>query len=129
MSIWTHVAGVIRYDAVCALGETHPDLGNTCTFGDDEAAWDKCNVPCGSEGSLVISKWTNPSDTSLAAYTVSIFGDLRDYDDDQEIINYFNRINNSMVTRQAIFTISGGEQDDPRSYIFNHVANKFIKLK
>ena len=27
-------------------------VGHTCSYGDKEEAWDKCDVPSGSEGSL-----------------------------------------------------------------------------
>ncbi|MBQ9613060.1 MAG: hypothetical protein IJV14_10830 [Lachnospiraceae bacterium] len=33
----------------------------------------------------------NPDKSSIAAYTVTIFGDLRDHDDPQDIIDWFKK--------------------------------------
>jgi hypothetical protein len=116
MSIWTHVAGVIRFDYLLGLTPI-PDCGETCSFEDDTNVWNKCTVPCGSEGSLQVSTWENPCKSSLASLTVSIFGDLRDYDDDQAIIDYFNRITKEPMIRQACFTI-GIEGETERTFVF-----------
>lgn len=105
MSIWTHVLGTIRFDSWPGLDAPEPDVGCPCHFTDPPEQWDKCNIPCGSEGSLKISKWEDPSKSTVAKYTFTIFGDLRDYDNEQEIINYFNRITNGQDVRQACFTI------------------------
>ena len=99
MSTWTHVIGSIRFDGL--LGMTPPpDCGIACSFEDDKEQWDKCNIPCGSEGSLTILTWQNPK-PAMALYTATIFGDLRDYEDEQEIIEYFKRITAGKVVRQA----------------------------
>lgn len=76
MSQWTHVNASIRYDTHIGIGL--PDFGY--------------NVPEGSEGPLTISIWQNPHRMMSASHTVSIFGDLRDYNDVEEILRYFTRI-------------------------------------
>ena len=122
MSIWTHVAGVIRYDC---LIDKEPDTGITCCGADGDEKWDKCDVPCGSEGSLQVSKWTNPSESSVAKYTISIFGDLRDYSSEQEIIDYFDRITKNDFVRQATYTINV-EGNRTRVFIWEDVSFKEV---
>lgn len=110
MSQWTHVAGVIRIDGMPSLvglnqeqerAEIQRMIGNTCGSYDDASKWDACNVPCGSEGSLqygysfyghdeVVSGFLASS--SLSRGAITIWGDLRDYDDENEIIEWFKGI-------------------------------------
>lgn len=124
MSIWTHVVGVIRFDGIEGL-MPKPDLGLTASYDDDEEAWDKCNVPCGSEGSISHSLSTNPRDSSVARYVANIFGDLRDYEDTNEVIEYFNRIVEGQMVRQGMFSVSV-EYGDTRSFFYDD--GKWIEL-
>lgn len=75
MSIWTHVVAAIRFDGISDMFPP-PNLGNTADYDSPQSDWDKCDVPCGSEGSLKTLLWTNPSN-SMARWTATIFGDLR----------------------------------------------------
>lgn len=106
MSQWTHVAGVIRFDDI-RLGTTKfiPELGKTVRYNDPPDKWNECNVPCGSEGSLEYYIKTNPDEHCIAAYVASIWGDLRDYENLQEIVDYFDRITKDKMIRQACFTV------------------------
>jgi hypothetical protein len=104
MSIWTHVAGIIRYDGLFGFGGMQePDLND--------------NIPTGSEGPLDAFMWKNPNSSHLAARTAYIFGDLRDYDDEQEIIDYFKRITENQMVRNACFTIDVEYKKD-RTFVF-----------
>lgn len=106
MSIWTHVAATIRFDAIRAFGNNHkPDLGSTVEYDSPEEDWDACNVPKGSEGSLQTHLWINPQTSNLAAYTATIWGDLRDYEDVEEVIAYLDRITEGQMVRNGIATI------------------------
>lgn len=110
MSNWTHVAGIIRIDAIrCAEEEIDFDalIGR-------EYDWELCcdvqinpdkYMPMGSEGSLNKHIWINPDKRCMAAYTVSIFGDLRDHDDPQEIIDWFKSICNKCWVRNATIVV------------------------
>lgn len=100
MSNWTHVAGVIRVDYIKWDDEdTELDfdklIGKECLWGSDYEVFEDANkhpelyLPMGSEGSLQKSVWINPNDSCTARYTVSIFGDLRDHDSCDEIIEWF----------------------------------------
>ena len=114
MSIWTHVAAVVRIDDLQFLSKTdwREYFGYECTFNAESAIWKDATehpekyLPMGSEGSLKSSLWTNPDDHSLAAYTLSIFGDLRDYDTPGAIIDWFKeKLENIPMVRQAVITV------------------------
>lgn len=114
MSNWTHVAAIVRVDHIILNPDDEIDF--EMIFG-REVLWDmdwadiesdcRPTLPMGSEGSLRMSVWHNPDCSHLAAYTVSIFGDLRDHDDPNEIIHWFKeklKCKNLFV-RQATITV------------------------
>lgn len=114
MSNWTHVAGIIRIDEI-RLDERTPDfdkiIGKECLFESSRDVWHDCNkhpekyLPMGSEGSLHKSVWINPNRNAVAAYTVSVFGDLRDHDDPREIIDWFKDKCAGVNARNAVITV------------------------
>jgi hypothetical protein len=117
MSIWAHVCGCIRIDGIPTLG--HPFtvkhvesiLGNTCTFHDDEAKWDACNTPMGSEGSLQYK--TLEVDDGMPWIVVPVWGDLRSVESLDEIEAWWYRIMESGLSiRSAVLQceIEGREQ-------------------
>jgi len=116
MSIWTQIAGCIRIDGIPSL---EPDiyerveaaLGRTCNFDSAESEWSACSVPCGSEGSLQYN--IIPAGDGLVLYTVAIWGDLRDYEDAKEIIDWFGRItvDSGFLIRSAILEYQIGHED------------------
>jgi hypothetical protein len=116
MSVWTHVAGTIRFDHWPGTDCPEPDVGIRCAFND---------APGGTEGGLTILKWTNPDIAAVARYTITIFGDLRDYDE-QGIINYFSRITKDQDVRQACFTFQV-EGRSVRTFVWEN--DKFVELK
>ena len=81
MSVWTHVNGCVRIDG---LPFPVPGMKTPEELLGPMSVWDNwnddCRLPMGSEGSLRYHVW-QADDNSLAKYTVSIFGDLRDFDD------------------------------------------------
>ena len=136
MSIWTHVAGVIRIDDFRMDDRTNAQIkrdltnliGKELSFYDSDRKWNDQErhpekyLPCGSEGSLKASIWINPKKSSLAAYPVTIFGDLRDYDSANEIILWFNKkineIREHYMVRQATITAET-EGIDTKSWTFS----------
>lgn len=62
-------------------------------------------LPEGSEGPLHTTIWTNPNESHMAAYTISIFGDLRDYDDSREIMHFFTEYCKGKMIRSGIVEI------------------------
>lgn len=114
MSVWSQVAGIIRIDGIQSLdGELDFDelIGRECRWDDSMEIWDDQEkypekyLPMGSEGSLHKSIWINPDKSNLDAYTISIFGSLRDHTDVDDIIEWFKNICNKFVTRNATITI------------------------
>ena len=99
MSNWTHVAGIMRVDYIKLEDTPELDfdklLGKECLWSSDYEVFEDADkhpelyLPMGSEGSLQKSVWINPNDSHIARYTVSIFGDLRDHDSADEIIEWF----------------------------------------
>ena len=116
MSNWTHVAAIIRVDSIRFDNEVKDFtkiFGKECLFESSEEEWDDAYshpdnyLPMGSEGSLEMSVWVNPDCGCLAAYTVSIFGDLRDHDDPRAIIDWLEKKirDNNVLVRNACATV------------------------
>jgi len=106
MSVWTHVLGTIRFDNHDSKPILKPDFGVYCSpEEEDDSVWDNCIIPCGTEGSLHIELGKELDNESVARHIVLIFGGLRDYDDEQAIIDYFNKITENLAVRRALFTL------------------------
>lgn len=116
MSQWTHVAGIFRIDALIiseeVQKETIEEIKGLIVNGDDTP------LPCGSEGSLKYEVIPNPSLNSLSAFTVPVWGDLRDYDGAEEIKSWFESVCRNLWIRQAIIEIHV-EGRDPVVHRFN----------
>lgn len=121
MSIWTHVNCCIRYDRIEGVMDYPPiesKIGNTYDpYSNDEVVDNRLSnflMPFGSEGSLNFSVWKNPHKNSFPTYTVSIFGDLRDYDNVDELINYFKKItvDSGEMIRNAVMEIAVEGSDE-----------------
>ena len=107
MSQWTHVAATIRIDSIFRNGvcnKIQDALGETLNWK-DEIDSDTYYMPYGSEGSLEYVITEHPDESSIAAFTVTIYGDLRDYDDADAIIKWFEEVCNKFCIRQAVITI------------------------
>ena len=129
MSVWTHVAGVIRVDDI-RLDDSLPNfdkiVGKECLFESSENTWrDMENnpndyMPYGSEGTLQKSVWIDPDKSSMAAYTISVFGDLRDYEEPQPIIDWFIKVCDRFEwIRQAVITVDT-EGQETLNYVYKN---------
>ena len=111
MSNWTHVAAIFRIDSLFRTLNCTEIFGKELHYGSPLDKWDEAEVhperflPCGSEGSLHISVWEDPNESSIAAYAVSVFGDLRDHDSIDEIIQWFDEKCKLVNIRQAVITV------------------------
>ena len=131
MSCWTSVAAVIRLDTVCFSDyklqqirkKVRETLGKEVHWGSSNEIWEDAEnrpekyLPFGSEGSLEMVIHTNPDKSSVAAFTVTIFGDLRDrgYSEEDLRENYIewfkkrlNQLNEFVGIRQATITVTNG---------------------
>ena len=129
MSVWTHVAGVIRVDDIRFdnhLPNFDKIVGKECLFESSENIWrDMENnpndyMPYGSEGTLQKSVWIDPDKSSMAAYTISVFGDLRDYEEPQPIIDWFIKVCDRFEwIRQAVITVDT-EGQETLNYVYKN---------
>ena len=117
MSIWTHVAGCIRYDGLLnnpSIESLEELIGSTCSFADSHEKLDMCGVPCGSEGSIEYHIIENPEQNHLAKYVMVFWGDLRDYENLAEIETWFRKISThkKFPTRNAVISavVEGGNK-------------------
>lgn len=141
MSQWLQVAAIARIDdfrensvSVEEATEMFEKIfGKECSWehGDFEDAFNHPEnyLPMGSEGSLTMSVWVDPDISSLAAYTVSIFGSLRDRnsEDADEIIDWFKNKVSSVLTRNAIIDI-GVEFDSHKVWVYTSESEANVVL-
>jgi len=121
MSTWTHVCGVIRIDSIRILNESKSLYNIISDF-------QNMSPPYGSEGGLTITGWEDSDISSLAAFTISIHGDLRDYDDVEEIVDWIEKVIrlNNLDIRQGIcdIQVGGGE-----SFVWDFSLPKITNVK
>ena len=130
MSVWTHVAAVFRIDGL-KVGMDGPRINGYVTPDWDEVTkkaiyecdwltedsyeqrrmrddWNEYRehperfMPTGSEGSLQRLVWVNPDKHSMPRWVVTVFGDLRDYDDPEAIHKWFDEVCSRCYIRQAV---------------------------
>jgi len=99
MSQWTHVAGCIRID----------DIGSAMTgissMGRFVMALGSFAPPEGSEGPLQVRIVETGSGHSLSWGLAYIWGDLRDYNDVQEIFEWAKAICGQLMVRQCVIAV------------------------
>lgn len=101
-----------EYEAACNEQKEHPEL----------------YIPAGGEGCLDYDIWENPESRHMSCYTVSVFGDLRDYNDVDAIKAWFKRVCERLMIRQAVCNIDVefiGVHNI--SYVNNHYNESFFK--
>ncbi len=107
MSQWTHVTGCIRVDGLpkivpgFTIKNIEKVLGPQCTFDD----WrDDTNLPCGSEGGLQYR--VIEYDDGLPWVVIPVWGDLRDYDNVNEIRQWWkNTLAQFKIVRAACLVV------------------------
>jgi hypothetical protein len=141
MSQWTHVNGSIRIDSLRIVGAPMPGLpmtvsdieerlGRVVRFDDSE--WET-TVPCGSEGSLEYTVTENPDKHHLAAFTVNIWGDLRDYGsgDVHEIEEWLNKVVKDWMIRDLVVNVDVEFSGERIIFVNSHdkSTNGSVKIK
>ena len=139
MSQWTHVCGCIRIDSL--NHETMQEvlknsLGKILTYDAPDEEWEEQGrhpelyTPMGSEGGIKYDIWENPKHNHLAAYTISIWGDLRDYNDVSEITEWFNKVlyNSGLMISDAVLSIDV-EYQGKTVLLYKYKANECVVMK
>ena len=137
MSQWTHVNCSIRVDIFPFIGKDDTKiikerLGTPALFDSPEKDWKNCKLPKGSEGSLQYFINENPhfldGKTNGQRFDViTIFGDLRDYDDEKAIGIWFKNLIQGMMIRQAICEIEV-EGNPTVIYLFESAGDKIKRF-
>ena len=110
-------------------------LGKIINF-DDEGDWET-KLPLGSEGSIKYHICKNPNENSLAQCSVSIFGDLRRYDNVDAIEEWFKsvlffkynldtpkgKVEMGLMIRDAVLSIDV-EYQDKVILVYRHIEKK-----
>ena len=115
MSQWTHVNASFRIDSIGGalpkekieeiMGkEYHWKDSYKDFFNDDNTPKIKI-LPYGSEGSLEYSIWNNPDEHCMASQVVTVFSDLRDYNNADELEEWFKKCCSTLWIRQAVIQI------------------------
>lgn len=115
MSIWTHITGCIRVDDMKMILQPNNKTDFSKIF--IKNTWyhpnDNGNLPTGSEGSIDVEFIERiDDDTSDYMRTVALFGDLRDFDEEdcQSVIDWWYSIpqslGNDCIIRQAVLQVS-----------------------
>ena len=83
MSVWTHVIGGIRLDGFAFQKADESKLKKIFIQSTFYNFNEKCNMPCGSEGSIRYKIIKNDEESCLNKCQIALWGDLRDYDSDR----------------------------------------------
>lgn len=126
MSQWTHINASIRFDGIEELTGiiSEKELGIISTW-DNEKETDF--MPCGSEGGIEYTIVKTGIENSIASRVVVFTGDLRDYDDVEEVLFYFNKIIKGQMVRSGILEIEV-DSSNLNLYRVDHETNKWIKV-
>lgn len=94
MSSWAHVVGCLRIDGIARMGARRSAvediLGPIAHYDSDDATYDKCTLPMGSEGSMEYA--ITEYDTGLRWIAISIWGDLRDVSSVDSIVAWWGAL-------------------------------------
>ena len=83
MSIWTHVIGGIRLDGFAFEQADINKLKKVFIQSTFDNWNEKCNMPCGSEGSIRYKVIENDNKSCLNVCQIALWGDLRNYGSDR----------------------------------------------
>lgn len=111
MSNWTYVAAIFRIESYHRKLDFEALFGKVLNAWDSRTEWDEAVshpemlLPHDSYRTLKMTVWLNPIQNHIGAYTVSIFGDLMDYNNTDEIIRWFDEKCAQLNVYQAAITI------------------------
>ena len=100
MSNWTHVAGIIYGGGI----DLNSDIYN--------------DVPYGSEGRLNLEVWKNSDKNFIISHAISVFGDLRDHESAEEIIDWFKGLCNKFIIVRDAIIIARNERNGQAMWVY-----------
>ncbi len=125
MSQWTHVNASIRFDSIMGMGlPSKEELGVICRWEDEN--WADSVLPKGSEGSIEYTIVKTGSKNSIANTVIVFTGDLRDYEDLDEILTYFKTLTKGKFIRSGILEISV-EYQSPKLFRFDNDKKDWVE--
>lgn len=139
MSQWTHICGCVRIDSFfgsTTKAKIEEVFGKILRYESPYWEWElqdgnpELYTPTGSEGGIEYDIWENPDKSCAASYTVSIWGDLRDYCSVKEISEWFNKIlyGSDLPIRDAVLSIDVKWQEKA-VLLYKYEADKCIVFK
>ena len=126
MSVWTHANLSLRLDTFRCIG-TGIDTGDIEKYINEHA-------PEGSEGPMQCIVWENPSKSSVFSYVANIFGDLRDFGDEEvqqieqfmdDFVKFLDK--NAIMIRDAVGFVNAGDSTHNYTYTYDHEIDGFVK--
>ena len=117
MSVWTHVCGCIRVD-YARLSPKRTEVQKEKIKNILENT-----LPCDGEGSLEYEIIENKNKYSIAAFVIPIWGDLKDYDNEMEVREWFEFVLRNLCVRSAVITIETVYKKSTYSYTYKDVEN------
>jgi hypothetical protein len=140
MSKWTHVAGIVRYDAMpegdkegvaIAVMNGNPLVLHTVkvlmrpdeselAFANPYDLLSKSKIPTGFEGPIKYAIVENSDKQNLDRYAVTIWGDLRNYDNVEEIFDWFADITLDYVVRSATLLVEVEGETDAHQFTYDY---------
>jgi len=114
MSVWAHVAGMIRVDGFFLTEETRAKglqdlkdiLGPITEYKTPQGpgVWNDSKIPCGSEGSLQYDILVSPNLNHAAQFVVAVWGDLRSFvNEKKQIESWWESVLDSIENHPSKF--------------------------
>ena len=125
MSIWTHANLSFRLDTFRGIGKGI-DVSDIEKYIEEHA-------PEGSEGPMQCIVWENPNESCVFSYVANIFGDLRDFEDDEvseieqfmgDFVKFLDK--NAIMIRDAVGFINAGDATHTYTYTYDHEIDGFV---
>lgn len=125
----THITGTLRVDGYAGVNEPQWDNLFRSAHWREPTSFDKCNMPCGKEGSIQYSVKVNDDPNDTARYIVTFWGDLVEFGNENDVYNvyyWFQRVVKKLdLIRQGILLVS--DSFNKNSCILTVTGNNSVK--
>lgn len=122
MAVWTYVNASIRFETRSPdKSISKKDLGIIRRHGSNR----KPLIPCGSEGGLEYKIIKPHNKKTKTQHTLVITGDLRHYDDVNEILQYFEKITKGKWILSGILEINISTE---RVFVYRYASGAWVSV-